>query len=307
MCNLLCMNAQRPDWDDLEIFLHAAAAGSLTRAASQLNCSHATLSRRLDRLEERLKTRVLARTPQGCTLTAAGEALLEHVRNMEREVVAIERKVAGLDARLEGDVRLTTVDDVAVSVLPTLLDEFHQRHPRVCVHVNVGEPIADLARRESDVALRFGRRPQQPGLFARKLLDCAVFLYASSSYLGRNDVPNGPDDLAQHAIIAGADSMRALAMEDFVHKHAGDRVCLRSGSMMVRAAAIRMGQGIGCLPYFVARTHDDLVRLPVRGAEFSGALWLTMHADVRHAARVRSLATFLGERLAQLSHWFVPE
>ena len=53
------------DWDDLRIALAIAESGSLSGAASALHLSHPTLSRRLQRMEHRLGTRLFERLPTG--------------------------------------------------------------------------------------------------------------------------------------------------------------------------------------------------------------------------------------------------
>ncbi|MBS4009672.1 MAG: LysR family transcriptional regulator, partial [Roseovarius sp.] len=44
-------------WDDLQFFLAVAREGQLSRAARQLQTSHVTVSRRIDRLEAGLDLR----------------------------------------------------------------------------------------------------------------------------------------------------------------------------------------------------------------------------------------------------------
>jgi DNA-binding transcriptional LysR family regulator len=61
------------DWDDLRFFLAIARHGSLTAAARELRVAQSTVGRRLASLEANLGVRLLHRTPEGYTLTLAGQ------------------------------------------------------------------------------------------------------------------------------------------------------------------------------------------------------------------------------------------
>ena len=62
------------DWRLLQVFLVAAEAGSLGRAAAALGDSQPTLSRRLAELEAALGQALFERSPRGLSPTAAGSA-----------------------------------------------------------------------------------------------------------------------------------------------------------------------------------------------------------------------------------------
>src|SRR5580704_7861770 len=64
------------NWDHIRIFLAVARSGQLLGAARRLGLNHATVGRQLTILEDAFGTRLVERQTQGCTLTAAGEALL---------------------------------------------------------------------------------------------------------------------------------------------------------------------------------------------------------------------------------------
>ena len=71
------MDPRALDWDDLRIVLAIAQKGTVRGAARFLGLTHATVGRRLSKLEEKLKTRLFERTPQGQQATSAGHRLME--------------------------------------------------------------------------------------------------------------------------------------------------------------------------------------------------------------------------------------
>ncbi len=111
------------DWDDLRFFLAVARTGSLSAAARELRCTQTTVGRRIASLEARLGVKLLNRTPRGYVATPAGESIREHVERIKAEAVAIERIVAGRDARLEGKVTVACIESVANNILAPLLPD----------------------------------------------------------------------------------------------------------------------------------------------------------------------------------------
>ena len=98
------------DWDDLRTFLLVARHGTLSAAARASGVHQPTMGRRLAALEQRAGAQLLQKTPHGYTPTAAGEAILGNAERIEAEALAAERRISGRDVRLEGVVRVTSVE-----------------------------------------------------------------------------------------------------------------------------------------------------------------------------------------------------
>ncbi|EPY7349491.1 LysR family transcriptional regulator [Klebsiella pneumoniae] len=70
-------------WDDARIFLAIARAGTLSGAADKMNMGIATVSRRLDRLEQALNVPLFSRHQSGYRLTDDGEAMFARAEALE--------------------------------------------------------------------------------------------------------------------------------------------------------------------------------------------------------------------------------
>ena len=114
------------DIDLLRAFAAVADVGGFTRAADILLRRQSTLSLQIKRLEDALGHRLLERSSRRVRLTAEGEALLPHVRQM---LDLNDRIVARLnEPALAGNVRLGTPEDFATTHLPNVLARFAQAH-----------------------------------------------------------------------------------------------------------------------------------------------------------------------------------
>ena len=144
-------------WDDVRFFLAVARAGSLSAAARALGVGHVTVGRRIALLEKRLGVTFLSRTPDGFSITSAGQAILQQCAAMESAALDLERIAAGRDSLVTGSVRLTTTEALAYQVIVPAISALRQTHPDLQVDLVLGVRSLDIARRDADLAVRFAR------------------------------------------------------------------------------------------------------------------------------------------------------
>jgi DNA-binding transcriptional LysR family regulator len=75
------------------------------------------------------------------------------------------------------------------------------------------------------------------------------------------------------------------------------RVALRTASAHVQAAAAVAGVGIALLPCYLGDEEPGLVRVGPPEPSVQRAVWLVMHKDLQHAARIRACADFVAGRI----------
>jgi DNA-binding transcriptional LysR family regulator len=277
------------DWDDLRIALAVARGGGLGPAARALGVNHATVWRRLKGLEEQLGVRLFDRRPEGYVPTAAGDELRRAAEAMEEAAAALDRRISGRDLQLTGTVRLATLDPIAVGLLPPLLARFRALHPGIVVELAAGTALANLTRRDADVALRATDAPPET-LVGQRLADVAMTVYASPAYLARN--PAGTD-WASHDWVAPDDSLAHANFARFIAREGGGRVVLRADSELALAAAAAAGIGATILACTVGDGDPRLVRLAPPLPELTHGLWILTHEDLKGAARIRAFIDFM--------------
>lgn len=283
------MNAQHANWDDLRLFLAVARAGSLSGAARALGVNHSTVFRRIGTFEDVLKVRLFERLPSGYVLTEAGEEMLETALRVEAEILNLDRKIAGQDLRLSGTVRITTVDMLALSLLPRHLASFRAAYPGIELEVVATNAAVSLSRREADVALRVSNQPPET-LVGRRVgrLVFAVYGAAASTV----DIP-----LAEQDWI-GFDSDHEALIRCFANFLPETRPIFRANSVALAIAAAKAGIGLAPLPCGIADLEPDLVRIAPLPDDFTLDLWLLTHEDLRRTARIRAFLDFLAAALA---------
>jgi DNA-binding transcriptional LysR family regulator len=236
----------RIDWEDLRYVLAVADAGAVAAAARALGVNHTTVLRRVNAFEERLGLRLFERLPTGYALTAGGEELLAAARAMAGTVAALERRLQGRDLRLEGGLRVSTTDTLMTSpVLPNALAAFRERHPGIVVEVSTPNAVANLTRRDADVAIRPALDPPET-LVGRRLCDVAFAPYAAPAYLAASGA--GPAALAARRWVAPDDSLAGSSVSRWMRAALPDaEIVLRADSLVSLRQAALSGLGAAIL------------------------------------------------------------
>lgn len=279
--------------DDLRLVLALARGGSLSGAAAALGVDHSTAYRRLNALERRLGVRVAERRREGYVLTAAGTEMLAAAEQVADTLAGLERKLAGRDLQLEGSVRLTAPDDMAVALLSPMLARFQAAYPAIHLEVVTDNRMLSLTRREADIAVRPSRQPPED-LVGRRIGVLAGGIYAAPGLAAAHAGANDLAALCDSAWIGFEDSGRATVYGRFTYETIPpDRLVQRSNSLLMQAAAAREGAGLVALPCFLGDDDPGLARVLGPLDALTSALWLLTHRDLQRTARIRALLDFL--------------
>jgi DNA-binding transcriptional LysR family regulator len=281
------------EWSDLRVILAVCREGSLSGAARVLGQNHSTVFRRINAIEERTGVRFFERMPNGYFMTDAGESARASAERIEGEVHALGREILGQDARLQGKVRITAPEGIAMHIAPRMLAEFCREHPGVTVEMGGGASALDLTRREADVAIRATRKPPDASL-GRRVCDFRFAVYATPEHIeAHRDVPLAEQDWVLLEDVVGW--LVPLVWKK--REHGERRTVFTSGTTIMAAIeAARAGMGVTLLPCYLGDSDDQLVRATDTLDPLDLELWLLTHPDLRQTARVKALMAFLYER-----------
>lgn len=289
------------EWDDLKHFLAVARSGSLTEAARALKASAATVGRHIDALEKRLGARLFEHRTTGYVLTEAGRLIVMRAEEAEAAVLAVEREVQGTDLRLSGTVRIASTEDISTLVIVPALPEFKAQHPGVELEIIGRIDLANLSRRDAEIALRTVR-PDKGDLLVRRIGVIDLGVYASRKYAQAHALGSGPLDFSLVEIITWVEEMATLRGGQWLaQRAAGSPVAVRVNSTRLLYDACRAGLGVAVLPCFGADKDADLVCLMPPEQVLSVDAWVVMHRDLAMTARIRVVADFLASLGPRLS------
>lgn len=279
-------------WDDLRLIGAIAEAGSLSGAARTLGVSHATVFRRLERIEQRLGVALFERHRDGYRPTAAGAEAAEVAEWVGPQIEDLERRVVGRDLRPAGTVRITTTDALLVGIFSPIFAEFRAAYPDIALEVVVPSQVFSLSRREADIAIRPSATPPE-SLVGRRLAVVQQAIYAA-----RDRAPAAGANLRALDWVGPDETMGYQALERWMAAQGLDTACCyRTDSTNGLFAAVRDGIGLAVLPCYLGEPATGLVRVGEPLPALALDLWLLTHPDLRTTARVRAVLDFVAARV----------
>lgn len=133
-------------------------AGSIRKAADDMNITASALNRRIQRFEEEFGSEIFERLPRGVKLNPAGELLMQHFRAQLSDLKRVQSHVADLAGERRGHVTVACSQALIPYFLPAQIAAYRRNHPGVTFSVVVRDRDAaerDLATFQSDIALVF--------------------------------------------------------------------------------------------------------------------------------------------------------
>jgi DNA-binding transcriptional LysR family regulator len=248
------------DLNSLAIFAKVVETRSFSEAAKRLNMPISTVSRRVAELEDQLGVGLLERSTRNLRLTDIGAEVFEHAQRSAEIGEAVSNIVSNQSSMVSGVLRLSAPPSVSDTLLVPLVTAFQASYPDVRVQILVTDRFVDHIAEGVDLVFRLGPL-KDSSLVARKLLTYRHQLVASPAYVERVQLPEKPQDLVGHRLLAFS-FWRPENSWTFVDRNGRtERVLflpfLAMNDYAGLACALLAGVGIGDLPPVV---QPDLLR-----------------------------------------------
>lgn len=288
---------------DLDALRAAVATGSLTAAAQALGCSQPGLSRRLQRLEGDLGTRLLERSTAGVQLTAAGARVLVFAEEILDAVTALRGELDGHTAPLHGTVRIVASTTPGDYVVPQVVARFNERYPSVSAEVIAADSAAvpaALLEHHADVGFAGRKNPDRRLTYVPVASDEIVLAVPTDHPLA------GTEGIALSALAGerliwredGSGTQRTFC--DAVAA-AGEELpagssTLSVGSSQAVVSAVAAGLGIGVVSVRAVAGHPgQVVAVRVAGMPVVRRLWLVYETDRRRPAHLAAFIAYAAD------------
>lgn len=243
----------RENFNELQLFLVVARERSFTKAAGKLGVTQSALSHAMKALEERLNIRLLTRTTRSVAPTEAGERLIAclepRIADLEQELDSLIQ----LNGIASGNIRLTSGEHAARSLVWPKLKPFLREYPEIHVELMVDNGFVDIVEGRFDAGIRLGESVNKDMVAVRIGPDIRMAIVAAPSYFADHPAPETPHDLQDHRCI----NMRLPTVGGLYHwEFEKDGKLLRvrvEGQLTVnllpeRIDAALSGFGLACVP-----------------------------------------------------------
>lgn len=276
----------RVDWEDLRVFLALGRHGSLSAAARALGVNHATISRRIQSLEDSLGERLVDRRPDGYQLTPQGRTALAAASDMEAAAHRLEREGDDDDA-VRGLVRVNASPALAQGFLIDRLARLTTLHPGLDIDLATDLRSVSLDRHEADIAVRL-TRPRDGDFIAKPLGLMAFGVYGTPALC--EAVEGGAAPVFVSFDEQNSDMPDATWL---ARNFPRARVALRANNHLSQAIAARTGAGLVLLPHYLGRQVPGLRPCAIDAVREPREIWLLIRGGDRRDRPIRAVAGHL--------------
>jgi DNA-binding transcriptional LysR family regulator len=298
-----------PSADDIATFVAVVRGQSLSSAGRKLGLPKSTVSRRLMRLEQDVRVKLLHRDARKVTLTAAGKRFYDAVAGA---VDSIDTALTSLDQTSKeprGSLRITAPVDLGRMVLSPMLVAFLERYPEISVDVAFTNRVVDLVEEGFDMAVRAGKQGAV-SLIARQLCASELQLAVAAAQESRFQdedirslerqtfVLHQASHYTQTVSLQRQGGKRSKSVDLRVHGR------LNVDDYAALAELVAAGHGVGVLPAVHVRDgvqHKRLARIYPEWAVRAQPIYLAYPAR-QQPERARLLSEFLVAAFSGIEH-----
>ncbi|MEO1640110.1 MAG: LysR substrate-binding domain-containing protein [Pseudomonadota bacterium] len=296
--------------DTLRLFVLAADKLNISAAGRDLGLAPSVASAWLSKLEKSTGADLFHRSTRKVALSTEGFEFLPYARDIIAREDAARAALGQGQARVSGTLRFTAPSTFAQLYIAPILPAFMADHPDLLLDMRLSDKQFDLIEGSFDLALR-NAALEDSSLRGRKLADDTRILCASPAYLDAHGVPQSPDDLRRHHLLAfGSDAPHRMISDDgavatFDPGQGRCNLIIDDGhSHKVATLA-----GAGIAAHSIWSVHKELssgslVRvLPSHTYAAKTALWLIYPQANVLSTKVRVFMDFLIDRIGKTPAW----
>jgi DNA-binding transcriptional LysR family regulator len=285
---------ERIDLNDMRFFVATVQAGSLSRAAEQLNLPKSRLSRRLTELETALGSKLIDRSRNGVRLNELGEPFYRHAVMMLECADNAVGSVAQSLSTPQGLLRISVSSEVLQLVITPHLSRYLRRYPEVSLEISMENRQINMIQDGIDIALRIGM-PQQEDLVAKQVGSINLGIYASIDYLAQYGTPQTPNELAQHTLLHKSDGREWRLHQNGKSEKITSAKRVTTNDAELLAQLVGDGIGIALLPEMGTLIKPEWVRLLPDWQLDSVPLYAIYYKNRGFVPTVRSFVEFMAE------------
>ncbi|MBY6033525.1 LysR family transcriptional regulator [Marinobacter daepoensis] len=302
--------ASRLTFRQLQVFKAVYDLKSYSRAGDLLGLTQPAVSSQMRHLEQALGTPMFEYVGRQLYCTAAGEEMALCVSAVFRELAEVQDRLAALEGRVAGDLKLVAVS-TAQYVVPYLLGVFLQLNPQVNVSVAVVNRAAALQRlndNSDDLAI-MGMVPSERPLSSLPFLDNELVPVVPAGHpLLQAGTVAAQDFLDSRLLVREPGSGSRLALEMHCQQYRLKlSPSMELGSNDAVKHGVLAGLGVAVIPRLSVVSElklGALQVLPIAGFPLRRS-WCVVYPQARHPTpAMRAFIDYIQQNIAQFERLF---
>lgn len=272
-----------PGWDDIRFFAMVCEHGSFSAAARAQGTTQATISRRMQKLEQLLGSALFVRGNEGSVLTPAGQRLYPKALQMQKTADGFEHEWRQLQG---GSTRI-------VVTCGSLIGLFLSKHigqlvaglENCEIDLQLTNRFLSLEQGEADLALR-NLRPERGQLLAKRIRSAGYggfAVFGARQYFSDEDTLSDIEALRVLPWVSYNRNQSDAPTARWIAANIGERaVVFRLNSAANILEAIKQNRAVALLPQFIGRDESELVELYGPVDTLNMEMWAVRRESSRH-------------------------
>ncbi len=294
----------------MTVYIAVAEEQGFAAAARRLTMSPPAVTRAIAALEDKLAIKLLTRTTRHVRVTEAGARYLDDCRKIVSAVEQANEAAIGINAEPKGHLSITApVLFGQKFVMPGIVD-YLKRYPDTQVDAIFLDRVVNLLEEGFDLGIRIGQLPDS-NMMAKTVGQVRLMLVASPEYLTKTGIPQTPNDLTSHTLIATSTGSMAHDWQfspSLYIPHKKDKFSLRIKPRLTvtsnQGAINAAKQGLGIARVISYQIADELasgeLKILLEQYELPTMPVHIIHREGRMASsKVRCFIDLMAERLRQ--------
>ena len=146
---------------DYRYFYQAATDLSIRQASNNLNINSSAIVRQIQKLEDKLNTKLFLRNSKGLQLTHEGKLIFDHLSLQIEQNITFLDKLKSNQSKQLGTIKISTVETLAVHFLVPIIAKFrstYSEYSDISIQVISKKPgsiLEDLISKRTDFGISF--------------------------------------------------------------------------------------------------------------------------------------------------------
>lgn len=185
----------------MKVFVAVVEESGLAAASRRLSLSAPAVTRAIASLEDNLGVKLLQRTTRHVRPTDAGTRYFEDAQRILRDLELANEAAQGINSEPRGRLCITAPVLFGQKYVMPGIVEYLNLYPQTQVDAVFVDRVVNLLEEGFDVGVRIGELSDS-SMRARHVGNVCLVLVASPEYLARCGIPQHPDELNNHTLIA---------------------------------------------------------------------------------------------------------
>ena len=139
-------------------FYQSALDSSIRKASQNLNINSSAIVRQIQKLEDRLQTKLFIRNARGLELTNEGKLLFDHLKVQNETNHNFLSDLKQNKTSTSGEINISTGETFAVQFLSPIISKFRKEYPDIKIKISSRQPdtiLDNLITNKTDFGITF--------------------------------------------------------------------------------------------------------------------------------------------------------